>query len=325
VDEKRKLFTFKQFLIMIGIFISPFLKGQVTIAYQGFEGNASDTWGFTPPFQNPNLPQVVVGANNYGAGYAAVGNNSMRIGGGSTTCGNGGSNCLNGVSNGADCGNNKNGLSLQLQAVDIPCYNNVKVSVAYRTHVLCSGEGQGFDAGEKIFFEVSLNGGAFIAVSTVNGFINCNWNFTSTSVLCAGGPGPAVPNPFVYSVPIGTNTIAFRVRINVDRADEVLYLDDIKLTGEPSGGFSYPPNQLCVSNLNTVLPVLDYNLLSDGTETYSIIPATGLNININSGFIRPSLSTPGTYQINYVRSNSTCATTTVTIGGNVTTSPIYHD
>jgi len=307
------------------LLISPFLKGQVTIAYQGFEGNASDTWGFTPPTQNPALPQVLVGANNYGAGYAAVGNNSMRIGGGSTTCGNGGSNCLNGVSNGADCGNNKNGLSLQLQAVDIPCYNNVKVSVAYRTHVLCSGEGQGFDAGEKIFFEVSLNGGAFIAASTVNGFINCNWNFTSTSVLCAGGPGPAVPNPFVYSVPIGTNTIAFRVRINVDRADEVLYLDDIKLTGEPSGNFNYPPTQLCVSNTNTVLPVLDYNLLSDGTETFSITPATGLNINTNSGFIRPSLSTPGTYQIEYVRYNETCATTQVTIGGNVITSPIYHN
>ena len=307
---------------MIGIFISPFLKGQVTIAYQGFEGNASDTWGFTPPVQNPALPQVLVGANNYGAGYAAQGNNSMRIGGGSTTCGNGGSNCLNGVNNGADCGNNKNGLSLELQAIDIPCYNNVKVSVAYRTHFLCSGEGQGFDSGDNIYFEVSLNGGAFVAAATVNGTANCFWNYTTSSVGCAG---PEVPNPFVYSVPLGTNTIAFRVRLRVNRADEVLYLDDIKLTGEPSGNFNYPATQLCVSNSNFVLPVLDYNLLTDGTETFSIIPSTGLNINTFSGFIRPSLSTPGTYQIEYVRYNSTCATTQVTIGNNATTSPIYHD
>jgi hypothetical protein len=311
---------------MIGIFISPFLKGQVTIAYQGFEGNASDTWGFTPPTQNPALPQVLVGANNYGAGYAAVGNNSMRIGGGSTTCGTLASpNCINSQSIGGNCNDNKNGSILQFQAKDISCYKNVKVSVAYRTHIICSG-GPGLDSNDQIFFEVSENGGPFFISSTINGFGDCNWNYTSTSVLCAGGPGPAVPNPFVYSAPFGTNTIAFRVRLNVNRADEVLYLDDIKLTGEQSGGFSYPPI-LCVSNPNLVYPSLDLNLLTtiNGTETFSITPATGLNINTNSGFIRPSLSTPGTYQINYVRSNSTCATTTVTIGGNVTTSPIYHD
>jgi hypothetical protein len=305
---------------MISFLITSNLKGQVTIAYQGFEGNVSDTWGYTAPFQNPNLPQVLVGANNYGAGYAAAGNNSMRIGGGSTTCGNGGTNCINGASNGADCGNNKNGLILELQTVNIPCYRNVQVSVAYRTHALCSGEGQGFDSGENVFFEVSLNGAAYVAAATVNGTANCVWNYATTSVGCAG---PAVPNPFVYSVPLGTNTIAFRVRIKVDRADEVLYLDDIKLTGL-SGGFSYPPI-LCVSNLNLVPPTLDFNLLSDLTETFSINPPTGLNINPYSGNISPSLSEPGIYQIDYVRFNETCATTFVTIGGNVITSPIYHD
>ncbi len=308
---------------MMCLHISPFLKGQVTIAYQGFEGNSSDTWGFTPPTQNPALPQVLVGANNYGAGYAAVGNNSMRIGGGSTTCGTGSANCLNGDSNGGSCSNNKNDSILQFQPVVISCYNNVKVSVAYRTNVLCnSPTTEGFDAPDSLFFEVSLNAGPFNVAASLKGFNNCNWNYSNTSVVCAG---PAVPNPFVYSAPLGTNTIAFRVRIKVDRADEVLYLDDIKLTGEPSGNFNYPPTQLCVSNTNTVLPVLDYNLLSDGTETFSITPATGLNINTNSGFIRPSLSTPGTYQIEYVRYNETCATTQVTIGGNVITSPIYHN
>ena len=312
---------------MIGIFISPFLKGQVTIAYQGFEGNASDTWGFTTPTQNPALPQVLVGANNYGAGYAAVGNNSMRIGGGSTTCGDGSGNCLNGDNDGGNCNDNKNGSILQFQPKDITCYKNVKVSVAYRTHDLCNSptiQGQGFDAADSLFFEVSLNGAPFIVASSLKGANDCNWNYSNTSVVCVG---PAVPNPFVYSVPIGTNTIAFRVRIKVDRSTEVLYLDDIKLTGEQSGGFSYNTTQLCVSNSNFVLPTLDLNLSTtlNGTETFSITPATGLNINTNSGFITPSLSTPGTYLIEFVRSNSTCATTTVTIGGIATTSPIYHD
>ena len=308
------------------LLISPFLKGQVTIAYQGFEGNASDTWGFTPPTQNPALPQVLVGANNYGAGYAAQGNNSMRIGGGSTTCGTGSANCLNGDIDGGNCNDNQNGSILQFQPKDISCYKNVKVSVAYRTHVVCNSptiQGQGFDAADSLFFEVSLNAGPFNLAASLKGANDCNWNYSSTSVLCVG---PAVPNPFVYSVPINTNTIAFRVRIKVDRSTEVLYLDDIRLTGDLSGGFSYNPI-LCVSNSNPILPILDYNLLTNpnGTETFSTTPSTGLNINTYSGIIIPSLSTPGTYQIEYVRSNSTCATTQVTIGGNVITSPIYHN
>ncbi len=308
------------------LLISPFLKGQVTIAYQGFEGNASDTWGFTTPTQNPALPQVLVGGNNYGAGYAAVGNNSMRIGGGSTTCGTIASpNCINSQSIGGNCNDKQNGSTLQFQPKDISCYKNVKVSVSYRTHVVCSG-GPGLDSNDQIFLEVSENGGPFFISSTINGFGDCNWNYSSTSVLCTGGPGPSVPNPFVYSVPLGTNTIAFRVRLNVNRADEVLYLDDIRLTGDLSGGFSYNPI-LCVSNSNPILPILDYNLLTNpnGTETFSTTPSTGLNINTYSGIIIPSLSTPGTYQIEYVRSNSTCATTQVTIGGNVITSSIYHN
>ena len=81
-----------------------FLQAQVvTLAYQSFEGNAADTWNYTAPFQNAALPQVPVGAANYGAGYSKEGANSMRIGGGSTTCGTGSANCLNGDSNGGIC------------------------------------------------------------------------------------------------------------------------------------------------------------------------------------------------------------------------------
>jgi hypothetical protein len=150
------------------IFTSTIISGQTLIAEQGFEGLGSDTWNYIPPTQNANAPQVLVGAANYGVGYAKVGNNSMRLGGGSTTCSTAASpNCVNGQSTGGNCNDNQNGRILQFQPVEISCYNNVRVSVAYRTHVVCSG-GPGLDSGDQIFFEVSENGGPFSTAATIN-------------------------------------------------------------------------------------------------------------------------------------------------------------
>ena len=104
------------------IFTTTSVSGQVVIAEQGFEGLVTDTWNYIPPTQNANTPQVLVGAGNYGAGYAKVGNNSMRFGGGSTTCGNGSSNCINGQSTGGSCSADSNGKILQFQPVEISCY-----------------------------------------------------------------------------------------------------------------------------------------------------------------------------------------------------------
>lgn len=315
--EFKKLFNHKLFLLMILLTTYQSGRGQTVIASQGFEGLPADNWNFTPPTQNTSAPQVLVGASNYGVGYASSGTRSMRIGGGSTTCGSGSSNCLNGESNGGGCNDNQNGRVLQFQPVEISCYNNVRVSVSYRTDVLCSGEGQGFDSGDQIFFEVSENGGPFSIAATVNGFNNCVWNYTTTSVNCAG---PAVQNPFVYTVPPGRNTLAFRIRINVNRSDEVLYIDDVKITGNFSGDFTYPP--IACSDELLVAPSIDINLVSGGTFTSSPL---GLSLNSSSGNINPSISTPGIYTVNYIRFTEVCASSTVTVGNVISTTPIYHD
>jgi len=298
------------------IFTTTSVSGQTVIAYQGFEGLGSDTWNYIPPTQNANAPQVLVGAGNYGAGYAKVGNNSMRFGGGSTTCGNGSSNCLNGQSTGGSCSADSNGKILQFQPVEISCYYNVRVSVAYRTHLPCSG-GPGFDASDQIFFEVSENGGPFSPAATINGFGDCIWNYSTTSVSCTG---PAIQNPFVYNVPPGRNTLAFRIRLNVNRSDEVLYIDDVKLTGNLSGDFSYPA--LVCNTALIAAPSLDIDLVSGGT--FSATPS-GLSINSSSGNITPPTSTAGSYTVNYIRFNQICASSPVIIGGSIITTPIYHD
>lgn len=314
----HRCYHFIKFLFLMKIiFTSTSVSGQTVIAYQGFEGLGSDTWNYIPPIQNASTPQVLIGAANYGVGYAKVGNNSMRFGGGSTTCGTAASpNCVNGQSTGGNCNDNQNGRILQFQPVEISCYNNVRVSVAYRTHVVCSG-GPGLDSGDQIFFEVSENGGPFSTAATINGFGDCVWNYSNTNISCTG---PAIQNPFVYSVPPGRNTLAFRIRLNVNRADEVLYVDDVKLTGDLSGGFSYPA--LVCNTALIAAPTLDIDLVSGGT--FSATPA-GLNINAFSGNITPPSSLEGLYTVNYIRFTEVCATSTVAIGGSIITTPIYHD
>lgn len=206
------------------------LKSQVTIAFQGFEGNAADNWTFTPPTQNNAVPNIAVGAGTYGAGYAASGSRSMRIGGGSTACGSGSGNCINGASGGGSCTNNFNGLALEFSAVNIGCYQNVQISIKYRTHTFCTGQGQGLDVGENLRFEARINGGAWVQVGNLAGTNNCIWLYTDNPIFCSGAP---IANPFIYNVPAGTQTIAFRATININRTDEVMYFDDVALTGFP--------------------------------------------------------------------------------------------
>ena len=311
--------------------VSAALRAQVvTIAYQSFEGNAADTWNYTAPFQNAALPQVPVGVANYGAGYSKEGANSMRIGGGSTTCGTGSANCLNGDSNGGNCSINLNSGQITFEPIDIACYYDVKVSVSYRTHADCTpsnptANGTGMDAADRIFFEISENGAPFSVAATINGFDDCRWDYTNASVVC--GTNPSTANPFVYPVTtVGWSTISLRVRLQINRSDEVLYLDDIKITGKFGGTFSYPPIN-CASYESPFPPLIPSFAIAqvggDGLGLFSASPA-GLNINASSGNVRPGLSAPGTYNVTYSRFGQNCFTLPVSINP-VETTPVFHD
>jgi hypothetical protein len=310
-----------------------FLNAQVvTLAYQSFEGNAADTWNYTAPFQNAALPQVSVGAANYGAGYAKEGANSMRIGGGSTSCGTGSANCLNGDSNGGRCSDNLNGGQITFEPINIACYYDVKVSVAYRTHNNCTpsnptANGTGMDDEERIFFEISEDGAPYSIAATIVGADDCRWDYTLNSVVC--GSNPATANPFVYPVPETIprkSTVSLRVRLQINRSDEVLYLDDIKITGKFGGTFSYPPIS-CAAYVNPFPPLIPSFAIAqvggDGLGQFSAVPA-GLTLNAFSGNITPGLSAPGTYNVTYSRFGQDCFTLPVTVGP-ITTTPIFHD
>ncbi len=302
-----------------------FLQAQVvTLAYQSFEGNAADTWNYTAPFQNAALPQLPVGAANYGIGYAKTGLNSMRIGGGSPLCGTGGANCIVGTSNGGECVDNKNGDRITLFPINIGCYYDVQISVSYRTHVFCASGGTGFDTDDRFFFEISENGSPFSIAATVTGFNNCSWSYLSNPVVC--NSIPQLTNPFVYNVPPGRSTVSLRVRMQFNRSDEVLYLDDIKITGKFGGTFSYPPVS-CDAYVSPFPPLIPSFAIAqvggDGLGLFSSSPL-GLSLNQFSGNIIPGLSAPGTYNVTYSRFGQNCFTLPVTVGP-ITTTPIFHD
>jgi len=295
----------------------------VPIAFQGFEGAANDTWTYTPPFQNAAIPQLIVGAGNYGPGYSLSGINSLRFGGGSASCGVGSANCINGTSAGGSCIDNQNGSVINFAPVSVSCYENVQLSVAYRTHVLCTSptfQGQGLDSGDRLDFDVSLNGGAFVNQASIAGFNNCTWTYATATIQCNGGFA-VVSNPFVFNVPPGVETVALRLRLVINRSDEVMYLDDVSLTGELKNvAFSYP-EPVCESDLS-VSPIVDPLFDTDGV--FSAIPSS-LAFDVNTGEIFPSISLPTSYEIVYSIGGAVCSTTNISIFPSPITTPIYHD
>lgn len=208
------------------IFIQTICHAQTTIAFQGGEGSASDTWGFaTITNAGGATPPGTVAVN------PRTGTKSIRAGGGNNVGCSGGSNCITGGSNSAT-GCSMHGNTITFNSINTTCLSGVQLTCYHSSHSCGGSGGSGFDSGESLFFEVSLNGGAWTIVGTLTGGSDLQWNYSSGTI---GG----VANPFLYSVPAGTNSFQFRVRASINRADEVFYLDDVKLTTSTSS-YGFP-------------------------------------------------------------------------------------
>ncbi len=206
------------------------LTAQTTIAFQGGEGTAADNWGFTAPFNAGGSALLQPGIV---ATLPRTGTKSIRAAGGNNTSCSGGANCITGNNPGAT-GCSMHGNTISFNSINTSCLSGVVLTCYHRSHTACSGSG--FDTGESLFFEVSLNGGAFTTVGTLTGSGGeYTWAYTTTPA----GQSSTVTNPFTYNVPAGTNTFAFRVRATINRADEVFYLDDVKLTTTTTG-YTFP-------------------------------------------------------------------------------------
>lgn len=209
------------------LFLPQISFAQVVLASQGFEGAPTDNWTFISPTQAGGIDPVLIGVNTWGTMYAHTGNYSCRAGGGSTDCGSGSGNCLNGSSSGGNCTDLANGTIIEFDPIDVSCYTNVQIELWHRTNVICVGAG--FDTGDELIFEVKIDGGAWTQVGLMGGSNNLIWDYFTPLV----GATSQVTNPFLYTAPVGSQTVAFRTRANVNRSDEIYYVDDAKISGTP--------------------------------------------------------------------------------------------
>ena len=213
------------FIIIMGCFLSE-ITAQTIVAFQGGEGTPADNWNFVP-ISNAGgpLPPGIVTT------FPRTGSRSIRAGGGTNSGCSGGANCIVG---GQATGCAMHGRIVQFEPVNISCLPNVQISCYHRSHSYCNGNG--FDSNEHLYFEVRLNGGPlWLVVGTLSGFGDYVWNYSNSPA----GVSNTVPNPFVYNVPAGTNTVEFRVRSNTNRSDEVYYIDDGSIT-TTSTAYNFP-------------------------------------------------------------------------------------
>jgi hypothetical protein len=203
----------KYYLLVMVILTGMLGYAQNTITQQNFDGGATDCWNYT--------------GGNLDASHRYNGTNSARVGrSGETT-------------------------TLSFNSVSVAGYANVVLSFR---HSVRGGTGPGMDTREGAVFQVRLNGGAWTNIDEVAGFGDHSYGFTATGGSATASSGCNVyqaPNPLVYNVPAGINSVEFRVvsvyansttcatfntRMtsatagNFDRTDEGIHIDAVTLT-----------------------------------------------------------------------------------------------
>ncbi|MDA8849410.1 BspA family leucine-rich repeat surface protein [Flavobacteriaceae bacterium] len=110
-------------------------------------------------------------------------------------------------------------------------------------------------------------------------------------------------NPSLSSV--GSYTIEYTISgICSETSSFILEINDFKEDPE----FSYPATSYCVSDRSTALPTIE----TPG-GTFSVSPPTGLDIDLTTGIINPSLSSVGSYTIEYTTAGDCQDTSSSTI------------
>jgi hypothetical protein len=206
-------------LLILHLLPTQLLYGQIRHFYQGGEGTDCDNWGFTPPTSNTSVPALTPGAVT--TPLRRTGTNAIRAAGGNNAGCSGGVNCIAG---GGATLCPMNGQEVLFNTVDVSALSTVQLTFYHRSHTSCSGSG--FDSGENLTFTPILNGVAQSPITLKTGGGDLVWGWEL----------------FTYNVPAGTNTFAFRTNSNVNRSDELYYLDDIQLTAStPLPTLAAPP------------------------------------------------------------------------------------
>ncbi len=197
-----------------------YAHAQTTILFQGFETTpVCGAWGYSGGVVNSETVRTGV--------------NSSRI------------------------GRNAQSNTITFNTVNIAGLSGVQLRFY---HAVRPGAGPGMDVREGVVVQVALNGGAWTNVGQIGGANDHNYAWANPvgGATATGCTDYQLPNPFIYSVPAGTNTIAFRalsvvggtcaafdanmaagVAGNYDRNDEGFFIDDVALVSTTPGPYPF--------------------------------------------------------------------------------------
>jgi gliding motility-associated-like protein len=278
--------------IQLKIFVSIFfiaislhnLSAQDTIAFQGAE--PGDNW----PFTVSGASAIATGESLLFPNYTS-GNRSIVAGGLS-----GGGSCFSGGSgNGASTQN-----VIVFENIDISTSSLFERQLTFNYgNRLPSCNGTGYDSGENLSFIAVIDGVAQAPVVIFTGGNNAvadiNQNF------------------FTFSIPTCVTSFGFRLQVNLNRNDELLFVDDVTLTSPqlnaPISAIDsiLGQQQICFGSSETI-----YNVAQVSGLSYSWfgIPASASFTSINNSEAADSISinwgeTPiGNYSISLLTSNA---------------------
>jgi hypothetical protein len=114
--------------------------------------------------------------------------------------------------------------------IDISDYTSVVLSVAFS----CSG----VDSDDDLYLDISYNDGSTWtgtgSVKLVDGYSNANILFGNTN---ASNPTTVAANPWTVNIGASETQIRIRLRYDSGASGEYYYIDDVKLSGIPTGSF----------------------------------------------------------------------------------------
>ncbi len=251
-------------------------KAQVTVAFQGAE--PADTWGYTTNGIGASAATECMASPNIKTGTKSIG-----VGGNT-----GGGNCWSGGTG--------NGASLPHTIT----FNSISIatSSAYtRTLTFSWGNrfpscsGTGWDSGENLTFRAYHDGIAQPQITIVNGSNNAAYSIQS--------------NDYTWSIPPCVQDFYFVVSITTNRNDELLFLDDAKISSPALNPTINQPSAIMGNTLVCQGNAFTYSVTNVPGTAYgwSNLPTgasfTSVNNSVNSYSMNVNWGTaaPGTYSL----------------------------
>ncbi len=300
---KHQTYCLSRKLVVLFTFSALFASAQITIGFQG--GEPGDSWGYTSTGASAlALAQATMAENK------VTGTQSLVVGGNT-----GGGNCFDtGSGNGP-----ATPRTFTFNALDISSSSNYVRTLTFHwgnRFPACSGTG--WDSGENLVFRAYHDGVAQAPVTLATGSNNAQFSIHF--------------NQHTWSIPACVTSFSFVVSITTNRADELLFLDDVRVTTpELNGSLTQP--QFAVTNPTAC---------EGTTGTYSVVQENGVvytwsGLPAGASFVSPNGTVnshtmtinwgtvpPGSYTITVTPSTAcggpgTPATTTITI----TPPPVY--